>query len=176
MASVYVSGGGGTSDLYEGTPGTVAEFIEKGKTLPGRITFEGKNSDNVKFMTSGVDYKQSVDAQFQTSLEKDVYAYVFGDNMGEALLHGRAYFPCKAGGENGFDQIIKLYAEKKLSTYSQPVTLSVGKLTIKGYLTSLLIKAVGLSDEPSGLVYDFTASISTLPSLSSSGSGVTSGS
>jgi hypothetical protein len=39
-----------------------------------------------------------------------------------------------------------------------------------------LIRAVGLSDEPSGLVYDFTASIATLPSLSSSGSGVTSGS
>jgi hypothetical protein len=179
MASIYVSdsgGGGSGSDLYEGTPGTVAEFREKGKTLPGRITFEGQNSDNMKFMTSGVDYKQSVDAQFQTSLEKDIYTYVFGDNMGEALFHGRAYFPCENGGENGFDQIIKLYAEKKLSTNFPPVTLTIGKTNIKGYLTSLLIKAVGLSDEPSGLVYDFTASISTLPSLDSSGSGVTSGS
>jgi hypothetical protein len=176
MASVYVSDGGSGGDLYEGIPGTVAEFHEKGKTLPGRITFEGKNSDNMKFMTSGVDYKQSVDTQFQTSLEKDVYAYVFGDNMGEALFHGRAYFPCQGSDENGFDQMIKLYAEKKMSTYFPPVTLTIGKTHIKGYLTSLLIKAVGLSDEPSGLVYDFTASIATLPSLSSSGSGVTSGS
>jgi len=177
MASVFVSSGGSGDDLYEGTPGTVAEFRETGKQLPGRITFEGKNSDNVKFMTSGVDYKQSVDVQFQTSLEKDIYVYVFGDNMGEAMLHGRAYFPCEdVHGENGFDQILKLYAEKKLSTHAPPVMLMVGKKDIRGYLTSLLVKSVGLSDEPGGLVYDFTASISTVPSLGSSGSGVTSGS
>jgi hypothetical protein len=179
MASVYVSDGG--ADVFDSLPGTVAVFEEKGAHLPGRIKFE--ESESMKFMTSGVDYKQSVDVQFQTSLERDVYAYVFGDNMGEAMLHGRAYFPCKSrseegdDGPNGFDDIIKLYADKRMSAYFPTVQLVIGsKSVFKGYLTSLLVKAVGLSDEPSGLVYDFTATISTLPSLSSSGSGVTSGS
>lgn len=176
------------ADVFVSVPGTVAVFNEPDSVLPGRIKFEG--SENMKFMVSGMDYKQSVDSQFQTSMERDVYAYVFGDNMGDAIVHGRAYFPCQVrggsggggsydsgygsngqggagGGKTGFDDIIDLYASKRMSNYFPPVKLTVGsRPAFKGYLTALLVKAVGLSDEPSGLVYDFSATINTLPSKS----------
>ena len=181
--------------IFVSKPGTVAVFMEPDSILLGRIKFEG--SEDMKFMVSGVDYKQSVDAQFQTSLERDIYAYVFGDNMGDVLVHGRAYFQCPKdnsatftsanglydsasgkqvngqsdGSRTGFDDIVDLYAKKRMSQYFPPVTVTVGKKTMQGYLTSLLVKAVGLSDEPSGLVYDFTVTINTLPSVGSGGSG-----
>ena len=182
------------ANIFMGVPGSVAVFPEPDGVILGRIKFEG--SENMMFMISGTDYKQSVDAQFQTSLERDIYAYVFGDNMGDAVVHGRVYAPCKqktdaaemtgriegvtdqprGGGERtGLDDIMDLYAQKRLSNYFPPVTLSIGKRIIRGYLTSLVVKAVGLSDEPSGLVYDFSATINTLPSLGSGGGSGSSG-
>lgn len=184
------------ADVFVGVPGTVAIFTEPDSILPGKITFE--DSPSKKFMISGMDYKQSVDSQFQTSMERDVYAYVFGDNIGDAIIHGRAYFPCQVrggggggsessgwydsmymsngqggvnGGRTGFDDILDMYASKRMSNYFPPVKITVGSRPdpIKGYLTSLLVKAVGLSDEPSGLVYDFSMTISTLPSSSQGG-------
>jgi len=168
------------TDIFVTVPGTVAYIEEKGTVLPGKIKFE--NSDELMFMISGVDYKQSVDAQFQTSLMRDIYAYVFGDNMGEVVLHGRAYYQCftkdpeafrsaASRKSTGLDDVMNMYADNKLSTRKTPVTLSLnnGKRVLKGYLTSILIKAVGLSDEPAGLVYDFSATISTVPSISNTG-------
>lgn len=156
-------------DVFTSQAGRVAVYENEGVELPGKISLDAGTgrSEDLAFLIAGVDYKQSVDVQFQTSLERDIYAYVFGDNMGEVIVHGRAYYPCPPSTESGFDDIITLYEEGRLTVRREPVLLSLnnGSKVIQGFLTSLLIKAVGLTDEPAGLVYDFSAAISAIPKV-----------
>ena len=154
MASIFVS-----------TPGTVAVF-EEDYSLPGKISFT--DSEGKAIMISGVDNKQMVDSQFQTSMERDIYAYVFGDHMGEILIHGRAYFPCttrdqSGSGKSGFNDLMDIYSRNRMSKRETPIQLTIGDRTTSGYLTAMLTKSIGLSDEPSGMVTDFGLNVAALP-------------
>lgn len=192
------------SSLFMAVPGSVQEFQED-YTLPGRILLRSGAGADLStsagayplFLVSGIDYKQSVDAQFQTSMERDIYAYVFGDNIGEAIIQGRAIWKCRERGASmeispgevapdtggqlddwsmrtidastertGLDDLMDLYTRYRMSVEPDYLILLVGTRTIKGYLTSMLIRAVGLSDEPAGLVYDFSMTLSALPQSS----------
>ncbi len=153
------------ANIFVSTPGTVAIF-EEDYALPGKISFT--DSDGKAIMISGVDNKQAVDCQFQTSMERDIYAYVFGDHMGEILVHGRAYFPCtlredSAYGKSGYNDLMDIYSRNRMSQREEPVKVTIGDRTTLGYMTAMLVKAVGLSDEPSGLIYDFGITIAALP-------------
>ena len=49
------------ADVFVTVPGTVAVYEDLGAQLPGRIRFE--DSESLRLMISGLDYKQAVDAQ-----------------------------------------------------------------------------------------------------------------
>lgn len=159
------------ANIFLATPGTVAIFTED-YALPSKISFT--DSENKAIMISGVDNKQSVDAQFQTSMERDIYDYVFGDHMGDITIQGRAYFPCVERGDSeyghsGYNDLMDIYSRNRMSKSKDTVKVTIGDRSTNGYMTDMLVKAVGLSDEPSGLVYDFGINIKALPDDSDPG-------
>lgn len=152
------------ADIFSSAPGTVAVFPQD-YALPGRVRFQGYEPQS--FLISGTDMRQSTDQQFQTSLDRDIWIYVFGDQMGEIILRGRAFLAvCSYGSSQsgiGFLEVLDLYSKYRASINPQPVTVTLGPKALSGFLTSMRLMSVVVSEDPIGLVHDFEMTINALP-------------
>lgn len=152
------------SDLFASAPGTVA-VVPQEYVLPGRIKIAGHEPQ--AFLVSGADYDQEVSQQFQPSLDRAHYIYVFGDQMGKIDVNGLAFLAlCGQGGGGdaaGFKEVLELYEKNRSSTREEPVDVSIGSQVISGFLGALRVKAITAADDPTGLRYEFTFRVFTLP-------------
>ncbi|HSN70704.1 MAG TPA: hypothetical protein VLT59_04310 [Steroidobacteraceae bacterium] len=110
---------------------------------------------------------QQVDVQFQTSLKEAVYAYVFGDKMGQLSLSGIAFANrCNDDSANGLKDLFDYYKEYRASKRTDVITTTFGPEALSGFLIGLRMSP----REISNVTMNFELAISVLPKKGGNGS------
>lgn len=158
-------------DLFNSKPGFVA-VIAGPAVIPGRVKLSG--FDTKTALISGIRVDQKTNQQFQLSLDRSVWLYVFGDQVGNVEVEGLA-FPgmCetfkKDGTVNtertagGVDDILEFYRQNRVSSSPKPISILLGSNAISSYLIGLRTNAVSLDENPGGLFYRYTFLLSSVP-------------
>lgn len=150
------------SDVLISQAGKVAA-LDVQDALPAIVTVEQFTVSDVLLIQS-IAYEQKTNQQFQTSLEKAVYIYVFGDQMGSVTVSGLAFVSGCSGETSGLAGLVEYYKSKRASKRSTPVIFSVGdEVQASGFLTALQVRSHSENPELSGLVYGYSMTINTLP-------------
>lgn len=110
---------------------------------------------------------QQVDVQFQTSLKEAVYAYVFGDKMGQLTLSGVAFASrCSDESASGLKDLFDYYKEYRASKRTDVITTTFGPEALSGFLIGLQMSP----REISNVTMNFELAISVLPKKGGNGS------
>ena len=153
------------SDMLLSAAGKVAALDIK-DALPAIVKVEGLNdsgSSDVVLIQS-ISYDQKTNQQFQTSLDKAVYIYVFGDHMGSITVSGIVFTSSCSSKDNGLAALVKFYNDNRAAKRSTPVSFSAGAdVRASGFVTDFQIRSQSESKEFSGLIYGYSMTISTLP-------------
>ena len=91
---------------------------------------------------SRVGVSVSGNYQFLHTIGQDVYIYVFGDRMGQVVLHGTSFSLTTkktTGGEaHGFDLLYKWYNKNRIAAKREPVVVTIGRqTTFSGFVVAL---------------------------------------
>jgi hypothetical protein len=153
--------------VYNTIPGSVVAF-DMGYSIPGTITISDPQFPAAvpsPIMFSSMKWGQATNQQFQHSLDGSVYIYVFGDRMGAIEIEGFTFISQCSSNETGLTQLSSFYSENKASTRSTPIEVTVGDDTISGFLTALVVTALGSGGGDDGLtlVHRFTLTVNALP-------------
>jgi len=144
------------SELLACRRGTVV-IMEGCEGIPGKVKLEGFKPMASIIVAPSIG--QRVNVQFQTSLEKSVYVYVFGDQMGNVIMHGIAFAGRCDGNYSGLKDVFNYYKTFRASTRAKPVTVTFGEETISGFLIALDMSP----KDPDYMMVDFKLTISSLP-------------
>jgi len=149
------------ADIFNSQPGVVA-VIDAEQAIPARIRISGFEPKAA--LISGIDYTQRTNQQFQYSLDKNVFIYVFGDLMGNLTVNGLA-FPqlCKDKNGEGIVEVLAFYRTNRASVQPQPITIAIGNETIVGLLTELTLRSLSGGYDPTALTEAYSLTIHTLP-------------
>jgi hypothetical protein len=85
----------------------------------------------------------SMAGNFQTAhmLDNDVYVYVFGDRMGQAIIHGISFSQsCGTNqqGETGFELLYKWYLDNRVAQKKSLCSITIGtKQNFRGFVIKL---------------------------------------
>jgi hypothetical protein len=113
--------------------------------------------------------QQAVDVQFQTSLKEAVYAYVFGDKMGQTDLSGIAFAGrCGNDDAKGLKDLFDYYKEYRASKRKDTITVTFGPEAMSGFLIALSMSP--LQADARDMAMSFNMAISTLPKKGGNGS------
>jgi hypothetical protein len=149
------------ADIFNSRAGYVA-ILPSDSVIPGRITVAGFSPSAA--LVSGIDYKQRTNQQFQTSLDRAIYLYVFGDLMGDVLVKGIAFPATCEGASEGLLEILKFYQNQRASVQSSPVNVQVGSSeTIAGFLTAVEVISEAVAQDPMSFISNYTMTINALP-------------
>jgi len=100
--------------------------------------------------------------QFLHTIGNDVYVYVFGDRMGQVVLHGLSFATdCFSGnGVHGFNMMFEWYQGNRIAAQSTPVIVTIGGgKAFQGFITAL----TGDVQDPVYRTIQFQLTISLLP-------------
>jgi hypothetical protein len=82
--------------------------------------------------------------QFLHTIGNDVYVYVFGDRMGQIVIHGLSFAQkCTGGGgsdsgPHGFEKLFEWYEKNRIAVRKAPVTVTIGiGKSFEGFVTAL---------------------------------------
>jgi hypothetical protein len=81
--------------------------------------------------------------QFLHTVGNDVYVYVFGDRMGQIVLHGLSFAQACPGekfatAKHGFELLYQWYVANRIAARKAPVTAIIGASTgFEGFVTAL---------------------------------------
>lgn len=151
--------------LFNAGPGRVAAVTQS--FTQGRLSLTGVETDPIGFDTqraiiTSLAVGESVNLQFQHTLSKQIYVYVFGDRIGQVELSGMA-FNGGCGNPNedhGIANIRRWYHRAKASKRSQPVRVTFGlRDVIDGFVVS---GSFGAKD-PESLISTWSITMATLP-------------
>ena len=116
--------------------------LETPTGIPAIISLKGLGSDTV--LITGIGLGRDVHFQVQPALQDAIYLYSFGDRPGSLEIKGVLFWaPCK-NDSDGLTDILKFYAQNKLSASGKPVSIALGKngaTLVKGYLHHVQIGA-----------------------------------
>jgi hypothetical protein len=144
-------------DLFACRRGTVVT-LEGCDGLPGKLVLEGFE-DQVAAIIESPALRHGVNIQFMQSLDDAVYAYVFGDNMGQVTIKGVAFAGLCTGSGSGLKELDDYYKNFRASQRKEVVVVTIGKVTQSGFLTGMVIT----SRDPKFMLLDFEMTINTLP-------------
>jgi hypothetical protein len=108
---------------------------------------------------------------FQASqmIGNDVYLYVFGDRLGQAVVSGLSMATqcyCGEGGatvradRHGIENTLQWYLERRVSQNRKPVTLTIGAST---HLTGILVNFEVDTQSDESFLMRYTMTIQTMP-------------
>ena len=147
------------ADIFNSTPGIVVA-MKAPQAIPSRIrigTFTPKAA-----LISGMNYTQRTNQQFQYSLDKNVYIYVFGDLMGTLEISGIA-FPQLCTGEDGIVEVFEFYRKNRASVQPQSISVAVGNHVITGLMTALQLSAEATAHDTFAPTESYKIMINTSP-------------
>jgi hypothetical protein len=136
--------------LFSGNAGLV-KIVNLGNSVNVgslKISSSGTNLvGRAGVLVTGISEDQQVSAQLVTSLEKDVYIYSFGDQVGDVTISGllldrlcvQSSSPVSSRGETtkrwtGVESLAKFYQKGRAIAENRKVTIILGPRTIQGYL------------------------------------------
>jgi hypothetical protein len=125
--------------------------------VPGKLSLEG--FEPLAAIIEAPSLQHAVNIQFQTSLEDAVYAYVFGDKMGQVSLRGVAFAGKCTGSASGLKDLDDYYKDFRASQRQEVIAVTIGPVTQSGFLTGMVIS----SRDPKYMLLDFEMTINTLP-------------
>ena len=153
--------------LFEGNTGRViavedkvaagAISLAKVEGTGGAISYQVHNTIITRLGISAAG-----NYQFLHTIGNDVYIYVFGDRMGQIVVHGLSFAQkCPGGaGPHGFELLLKWYSENRVAARKAPVIVTTGLGTaIQGFVTAL----TGDVQDPTSRTVQFQMTISLLP-------------
>lgn len=150
-------------EIFKSRPGVVLIVTDPTQNvLPGKITL-GKTSEFRSALISNIMYDQSTNQQFQEALSESVFIYVFGDHMGEVSVEGIAFPATCTGNTEGLAEILDFYDQNRASKTPEAITVTVGRVTIKGFLTKVKVTALTASEDPIGMMSRYCLTINALP-------------
>jgi hypothetical protein len=152
------------ADLFNSAPGMVAVFT--GQTVvPGIISISNPLFRPQAALISGIDYTQQTNQQFQPTLDGSLFIYVFGDMMGNVIVHGKIFSALCESKVNGLKEIFDFYAANRASKKPDTIRVKAGGEVIVGFMTRLQVLSNGLSADESGLstISDYHITINALP-------------
>jgi hypothetical protein len=144
-------------DLFACRRGTVVTM--KGcEGLPGKLVLQGFENP-VAALIESPTVRHDVNIQFMPSLDDAVYAYVFGDKMGQVTIRGVAFAGLCTGSGSGLKELDDYYKNHRASQREDVVAVTIGNVTQSGFLTGMVIT----SRDPKFMLLDFEMTINTLP-------------
>lgn len=150
------------SDIIACRRGTVIT-IEGCEGIPAMLTVDGFNAKAAVIIAPAVG--QKVNIQFMTSLKEAVYAYVFGDQMGNISLNGFAFASRCDDDSNGIKELFEYYDEYRASVRKEIVTITIADRAFSGFLVALNVRP----QSPENMVSEFNMELSSLPDKKSGG-------
>lgn len=152
-------------DIFNSQPGIVSVIGDQ-RVLPGRIRILDPRfpSGNVPILISGIDYNQTTNQQFQTTLDGSVFIYVFGDRMGDIVVNGVAFKAmCNNSGKSGIEEVIDYYRTNRASVTPRPIIVEVVGKRVSGFLTAMKIRDNVTAADSMAPVSEFSFAINSLP-------------
>lgn len=116
-----------------------------------------------RVIATGIGVRPGANFQFQYSLNKLIYAYVFGDKMIDTSISGLLFTnvcESNAGGD-GVSTLLDYYRQNKISSRAEPIliTLGAGRTVLRAFLTDMTLQAT----DPEMRIHAFTLNLSSLP-------------
>lgn len=137
------------------------QWQQAGGLLPFRIVMAGMDitSPNTRaIITQGAIVEQG-NYQFLHTLNETIYAYVFGDRIGELRISGICFaHPCDSR-ISGMKQVIDNYRAKRIAQTGGPVQVSFGEIDYKGFLVGMNLDV----SDPERNLGQWTFSFNTFP-------------
>lgn len=137
------------------------QWQQAGGLLPFRIVMAGMDitAPNTRaIITQGAIVEQG-NYQFLHTLNETIYAYVFGDRIGELRISGICFaHPCDST-ISGMKQIIDNYRAKRIAQTGGPVQVSFGEIDYKGFLVGMNLDV----SDPERNLGQWTFSFNTFP-------------
>jgi hypothetical protein len=139
-------------------------------TMPAKIRIfpmeNWKGYQDFRAIITSVAISSQGNYQFLSSLGGNIYVYVFGDRMGEAVISGLAFdYPCPDKGSaetTGIEHVMQYYVANRIANRRTPLTITIGaKRAIRGYLVGFYAKS---ADPKDGGIYEFTLTFMLPPS------------
>jgi hypothetical protein len=145
------------ADIFQCRRGRVV--VLKGcEGLPAKLILEDFEPQAAIIVAPSI--RQAVNIQFQTSLEEKVYAYAFGDLMGQLELQGTAFAGvCEKDDASGVKDLFDYYKDYKSSKRRETVTATFGSEALCGFLVGLSMTP----QDPELMTMNFTLAIAALP-------------
>ncbi len=170
--------------LYTGNTGRVTaleDSVAAGSFSMANIS--GVNGDSITYrnhrtIITKIGLSAQGNFQFLHTLGNDVYLYVFGDRMGEIILHGISFqsgdtclgtgpspnpstkIPTNENSKHGFELLYSWYKTNRIAANPDPVKTTIGTSnTFEGFVTSL----VGNVDDPAKRTVSYQMTIALLP-------------
>ena len=147
------------ADIFNSTPGIVVA-VEAEQAIPSRIRIGGFEPKAA--LISGMDYRQRTNQQFQYSLDRNVYVYVFGDLMGDLVISGIA-FPQLCTGEDGIVEVLNFYKANRAAKQPDAIAIAVGNEVITGMMTGLRLAAQASGYDKFAPAERYDITINTVP-------------
>jgi len=110
-----------------------------GGVLPFRVLMQGVGigSQNVNAIVTSASINEKGNVQFLHTVSETIYAYIFGDRIGELTVSGICFAnPC-SGGESGMEQVLERYRVNRIATRAAPVLVSFGTTVYRSFLVGL---------------------------------------
>ena len=116
-----------------------------------------------KSTVMGWSMGETVNAQFTHTMGDDIYMNVFGNRVGQLTIQGISFNTLNCDpSQHGIVEIINYYRANRISSNSQPITITIGGrggITIKGALTA----ATYNSNAPENWMVQYSITIATVP-------------
>ena len=144
----------------------ISDGVAAGSLSMASITSDPITFDTHKTIISRVGLSVAGNYQFLHAIGQDVYLYVFGDRMGQIVLHGTC-FEAGCSGEgagaaepHGFEILYAWYLKNRIAANPNPIAVTIGRKTaFNGFVTGLN----GDVQDPVFRTISFQMQLATLP-------------
>lgn len=123
------------------------QWQQAGGAMPFQIVMDslnlsGATNPNTRAIITQSSIVEQGNFQFLHTLNETIYAYVFGDRIGELRVSGICFaYPCN-NNVSGMKQVIDNYRENRIAKKGGPVGVSFGEMSYKGFLVGMNLDIV----------------------------------
>jgi hypothetical protein len=138
--------------------------------VPSVISISGFSP--ISCLVTSVGLGLACDILLKSSLNNVVYLYSFGDRMGQLVVAGVAFESGCLSEPSGAEYLLQWYASNRVSRSMTPVRVTFGGSTYAGFLEDFRLNM----SNPEMRMYNWQATLLTLPDLNGIAAGSGSGS
>lgn len=120
--------------IFSTKPGRVVKLdIGDGQVEPGLVVLDPALTAATLVITK-FQMDHNVNVQFQKTLQKAVYAYVFGDMPGDIIISGFAFLDKCESGDSSLKVAMDYYKNNRMAIKLEPIKITFADRVIEGHL------------------------------------------